>query len=25
MGEDVTEELDHIPGHFVERRFIFPP
>lgn len=24
VGEDVTEELDYIPGHFVVRRFIRP-
>lgn len=24
LGEDVTEELDYIPGHFVVRRFIRP-
>ncbi len=24
VGEDITEELDYIPGHFVVRRFIRP-
>ncbi len=24
VGEDVTEELDYIPGHFVVRRFVRP-